>query len=344
MIARLSSPIARIRDRYTVVVVGSGYGGAIAASRLARAGQDVCLLERGREIPPGEFPDTQVELAAELQVQTPAGHVGSRTALIDFRADKDMNVLIGCGLGGTSLINANVALEAEPAVFDDASWPAELIARPADPRRRGLPAGTGDAPPHSLPGAPPATAQARGARASRPRRWAHTAIAPPINVTFVDGVNHVGVEQPACTLCGDCVSGCNVGAKNTTQMNYLPDAKAHGAEIFTRVAVRRLERRGDRWIVHFEPLETGREQFDAPELFVSADIVVLGAGHARIDRDPAPLRAAGLPLSDRLGRRFTGNGDVLAFGYNCDLPVHGDRRRERCTPKAGSPSGRRSPG
>ena len=57
----------------------------------------------------------------------------------------------------------------------------------------------------------------------------------PINVTFEDGVNHVGVEQRKCSLCGDCVSGCNYGAKNTTLMNYLPDAHNHGADIFTGV-------------------------------------------------------------------------------------------------------------
>src|SRR5581483_4650993 len=113
---RLSSPIDRMRDHYTVVVIGSGYGGAIAASRLARAGQDVCLLERGREFLPGEFPDTQLELMHETQMRTPQGHIGSRTGLVDLRFHKDMN----------ALINANVALEPEPAVFDDPAWPQEI--------------------------------------------------------------------------------------------------------------------------------------------------------------------------------------------------------------------------
>ena len=45
-------------DRYSVVVVGSGYGGAIAAARIARAGQDVCVLERGKELHPGEYPNS----------------------------------------------------------------------------------------------------------------------------------------------------------------------------------------------------------------------------------------------------------------------------------------------
>ena len=55
---RLSSPIQTIKSNYSVVIIGSGYGGGISASRLARAGQNVCVLERGREFLPGEFPDT----------------------------------------------------------------------------------------------------------------------------------------------------------------------------------------------------------------------------------------------------------------------------------------------
>src|SRR6266850_6356831 len=102
MAGPLSLPIDQIRSNYDVVIIGSGYGGSIAASRLARAGQDVCVLERGREFLDGEFPDTQLELAAETQALTRTGHVGSRTGLLDFRFNKDMNVLVGCGLGGTS--------------------------------------------------------------------------------------------------------------------------------------------------------------------------------------------------------------------------------------------------
>ena len=47
--------------------------------------------------------------------------------------------------------------------------------------------------------------------------------------------NHVGVPQPQCNGCGNCFGGCNTGAKTTVNMSYLPDAKYHGAEIFTMV-------------------------------------------------------------------------------------------------------------
>ena len=117
--ARLSSPVEGIRDHYTVVVVGSGYGGAIAASRLARAGQEVCVLERGKEFQPGEYPNTDAAALGEMQADLPDTHIGSRTGLYDLRVNQDINVFVGCGLGGTSLVNANVSLRAEPRVFDD---------------------------------------------------------------------------------------------------------------------------------------------------------------------------------------------------------------------------------
>lgn len=107
--SRLSSSIEDIQPHYTVVVIGSGYGGGIAASRLARAGQSVCVLERGKEFQPGEYPDTELEALPEIQMNLPDRTIGVRTGLYDIRISDDMNVLVGCGLGGTSLINANVA-------------------------------------------------------------------------------------------------------------------------------------------------------------------------------------------------------------------------------------------
>jgi cholesterol oxidase len=321
MLPLLSIPLERLREKYDVVVVGSGYGGAIAASRLARAGRSVCLLERGRELRPGEFPDSQLEAVREMQWDAAAGHVGSPTGLFDFRLNHEMNVLVGCGLGGTSLINANVSLRAEPRVLEDPRWPARFRQdrsgldegyRRAEEMLRPVPYPADRQAPTKLRSLE-LSAQAMGARFYR----------PPINVNFAGGVNHVGVEQGACTGCGDCVTGCNVAAKNTTTVTYLADAVNRGAELFTRAAVRRVERRDGRWLVHFEPLELGRERFHAPTLFVTADVVVLGAGALGSTEILLRSKDAGVPLSDRIGTGFTGNGDVLGFGYNNDSPVNG---------------------
>ena len=65
---RLSSPLDALKPAYDVVVVGSGYGGGVAASRLARAGLRVCVIERGREFLTGEFPSRLPELRRELQI------------------------------------------------------------------------------------------------------------------------------------------------------------------------------------------------------------------------------------------------------------------------------------
>src|SRR5215472_16331199 len=104
-VGRLASPFELMKDRYRVVVVGSGYGGSIVASRLARAGQEVCVLEQGRELQPGEYPTTLAEAGPELQVDMPEFHLGSRTGLYQVVVNPDVNVFKGCGLGGTSLVN-----------------------------------------------------------------------------------------------------------------------------------------------------------------------------------------------------------------------------------------------
>lgn len=320
---RLSSPVQNIKDHYDVVVVGSGYGGAIAACRLARASRRVCLLERGREIRPGEYPDTLLEAAEETQVQLSESHIGDRTALFDFRIGHEISVLVGCGLGGTSLINANVALRPLPAVFEQPAWPAAIRSiagqQGLDPYFRLAEEMLGSTPyPTSAPALRKLQAQERSAGAlGRPLHR------PPINVTFSTGMNAAGVPQGGCQLCGDCVSGCNYSAKNTTLMNYLPDAHHHRAEIFTQVAVRYVEPAPAGWLVHFEILEAGRELFGDQPLFVHANRVILAAGTLGSTEILLRSRDKGLPLSPLLGQRFTGNADFLGFAYDCDMAING---------------------
>lgn len=317
---RLSSPHNEIKDTYDVVVVGSGYGGGIAASRMARAGKKVCVLERGKEFLPGDFPDEMDEALCEVQINSATGHIGGRTALFDFNRNKDMNVLVGCGLGGTSLINANVSLKAEDRIFNDSVWPDEIrsdgLIQQGYERAKAmlLPALY----PRNAPKLPKLqaleeSAQAMGAKFIR----------TPINVNFdLDGPNHVGVEQQPCQYCGDCVSGCNYRAKNTTQMNYLPDAKNNNAEIFTCTAVRYVEQRGDDWLVHYQLVESGRKRSDALNKTVQAKVVILSAGTLGSTEILLRSKQKGLATSNMLGKRFSGNGDVLGFAYNTNRQIN----------------------
>lgn len=317
----LSRPVDQIQAHYSAVVIGSGYGGAIAAARIARAGRDVCVLERGKELHPGEYPNTALSAAREIQVHTAKADHGSPVGLFDFTVGPDVTVLTGCGLGGTSLINASVALEPSDAVFADDRWPAALRGRPQAlrPFMQTAREMLGSTPyPRSWPDLPKLQALERAAAG-----LGRTVALPDLNVTFADGPNAVGVRQNACTLCGDCCSGCNYGAKNTMLMNYLPDAYAHGAHIVTEVAVRSVRRCDGRWRVAFDALGGGgRRSPGAPPAFVTADVVVLAAGALGSTQILLRSRDLGLSLSDRLGDGFSGNGDVLAFAYDTDRRVN----------------------
>jgi cholesterol oxidase len=320
--ARLSSPIENIKTSYTVVIVGSGYGGSIAASRLARAGQQVCLLERGKEFQPGDYPSSLIAATREMQTDFPARHMGPHTGLYDMRVNEEMNVFLGCGLGGTSQLNANVSLRAEPRVFDDPRWPQAIRDDLHTLLEEGYDRAEEMLKPTPYPEESPSLRKLKALEKSSVH-LGEKFYRTPINVTFQDGENHVGVYQKGCTLCGDCCSGCNHGSKNTLIMNYLPDAVNHGAEIYTQVSVRNVERRGTRWLVHYQVLDVGREKFDAPTMFVTADIVILSAGALGSTEILLRSKEAGLAVSDKVGHSFTGNGDVLGFGFNNDEPVNG---------------------
>lgn len=319
---RLASPTDRLQNHYEVVVIGSGYGGGIAASRLARAGRQVCLLERGKEFQAGQYPRSKLEMLAELQADFPLGalgHFGPETGLYDFRVNPDINVFLGCGLGGTSLINSGVMVPADRRVFDDPRWPEPLrdpaalapYVQRAEAMLRPVPYPS-DYPPLAKLAALARATEPLGAEVQR----------PPIHTNFTrhpDGRNHVGVAQAPCVNCGDCETGCNYDAKNNVLMTYLPDARRHGAEIFTEIAVRSLARSGDRWHLHCRRLDAAAEE---RVLTLSADTVVLAAGTLGSTEILLRARDGGLALPDGLGHGFSGNGDQLGLIYNGEQPVN----------------------
>ena len=162
---------------------------------------------------------------------------------------------------------------------------------------------------------------------------------PGLYVTFDDSVNEVGVEQRACTLCGNCVTGCNESSKNTVLMNYLPDAVHHGAEIY---ADRCRHRRATRPSLLARDVQ--RDRFganlvqDVDKVRTREKIVVLAAG--TLGSTEIMLRSAqgGLAVSDELGKRFSGNGDVVAFAFDSDHFINSVGWRRRTT-KANGPPG-----
>ena len=309
--ARIARSLDLIGDHYTVVVVGSGYGAGVAASRMARAGQDVCVLERGREMLPGEYPDKLADARGAMQANTSRGIIGEPDAMFDLHVNEDMWALVGCGLGGTSLINANVALEMDRRLLELEHWPQAFRSNPhlLDPYYKRATRMLSSTP---YPDHYPELGKLKALEEAADK-LGQEYYRPPINVTFEDKTNAFGVPQPACTNCGDCCSGCNVGAKNTTLMNYLPDAHNHGAQIFTQARVTHLERDGDKWRVYFEPNGSGAPGEPGS---VTADHVFLGAGSLGSSEILLRSKAKGLPLSDRLGSRFSGNGDALGFSYD----------------------------
>ena len=316
---RLARPLEQLRPHYDVVVVGSGYGGGVAASRLARAGKRVAVLERGREFVTGEFPARFPDLRGEMQLTGKRMRLGSPTGLYDVRFGEDMHVLVGCGLGGGSLINAGVALRPDARVFADPVWPDEIAGDGL------IEEGYARAMRWVRPARDAAADQRTKYKALHGASGAlgQAPVQAPVVVSFEATVNPAGVAQPACTRCGDCCGGCNVGAKNTVALTYLPDAARHGAHIFTHAQVRHVAKApGGRWRIHFERQDGAGGNGAAGSASVTADMVVLAAGTLGSTEILLRSRDEGLALSDRLGRGFSANGDIIAFGYGARLAVN----------------------
>src|SRR5882757_3975864 len=114
-------------DTYDAVIVGSGFGGGITACRLAEAGKRVCVLERGKRWAPADFPTSPTQAPEMLWHESlnPGG-------LFDVRLMRDVSVITAAGVGGGSLVYANVQLRAPADVFDR-DWPGAIDRAALDP-------------------------------------------------------------------------------------------------------------------------------------------------------------------------------------------------------------------
>jgi cholesterol oxidase len=313
MDAPLAHPISDLQDSYGVVVIGSGYGGAILAARLAQ-GRSLCILERGREWIPGTFPDAFDAIIKA--VRSPKHPLG----LYDYHIHPEVDVFVGSGLGGTSLVNANVVIEPDSDLFDHPRWPDEIRQDRAAGTLQGYVATVrqmlqietyGD----DLPALRKLDAHRKSSLA-RGANFSYLDVAVNLR-RYADQPNHVGVHQRLCTLCGDCITGCNVRAKNTLYMNYLPLAKQHGAQIFTQVEVDHVVKLSDGgYVVHYTNHPDNGQASRQGTL--RASVVILAAGALGSAELLLRSRQAGLSCSETLGHYFSGNGDFLGAAYNTD--------------------------
>lgn len=309
---------------YDVVIVGSGYGGAMAAAQFAGARDGtggkvkVCVLERGKEYLPGMFPSRMADLAGHVRFSTSGSTKpkGRREGLFDVRVGPDVCAMVANGLGGGSLINAGVMEVPSDEVFED--WPdvGSALKNGGYYERAKAMLGAADASgDNTLVRHPRGTVDKREAL----RRLAGGAAFrdAAVTIAMTDKSNFAGVERRGCQLCGDCATGCNHEAKDSLDTNLLVIAWSHGAEIFTGATVLRVlrEESDGLWVLevvhtdaHLRKRQGGSEKLRARK-------VVLAAG--TFGSTEILLRSDGehLKLSRRLGERFSANGDTIATVY-----------------------------
>ena len=308
---------------FDVLIIGSGYGGAVCAARLAgmrRAGVKVGLLERGREWVPGTFPERLTSFnplmpfnrrTSWMREQLSANPLG----LFGFH-EGDVQVVVGSGLGGSSLTNCAVALETEEEVFRQTAWPDELhskdVLRPyyAVARRMLNPHPT----PEERFTLKLRTHLGTASMLKAKGVWQAEAYRTPLAITFAAGTNAQGMRQHGCVQCGDCGTGCNVGAKNSLDMNYLPLAWTGGVQMFSQVEVSSIRKIDEAYRVDYvlRP-DAARPAREEPG-FVTASLVIVSAG--TMGSNAILLRSrghGGITPSKWLGKGFSGNGNYLGF-------------------------------
>ncbi|MEW6153104.1 MAG: GMC family oxidoreductase [Actinomycetota bacterium] len=322
---------------FDTIVVGSGFGGSVTAYRLAEAGQRVCLLERGKSYPPESFARRPHEMARNFWDPS-RGYQG----LFDVWSFRGIEALIASGLGGGSLIYANVLLRKDERWFVHESpvgkgyenWP--ISRADLDPHYDAVESMMGATRfPFGQPGFDTHKTQAlKDAAATLDLEWALPPLAvsfsprpgePPVIAEPVAPAPYGNVHgklRTTCRLCGECDLGCNYGSKNTLDHNYISAACHHGAEVRTRSEVKRIGRRPEggytvSYVEHRPDREgVATDTSKLPQTTITADRLVLSAGTLGSPYLLLRNRSAFPNLSKALGSRFCGNGDLLSFVIN----------------------------
>lgn len=328
------------REHFDAIIVGSGFGGSVMAWRLAEAGLRVCVLERGKAYPPGSFARSPYAMRRNFWDPSEGLH-----GLFNLWSFQGLGGVVSSGLGGGSLIYANVLLRKDERTFvrenlQDGGyeyWPVtrEDLEPHYDTVEKII--GTQRYPFEHEPYAQTAKTIAMKLAAERMGLKDDWQL-PPLAVTFANPgqppipgepiqeryPNLHGRTRQTCRLCGECDIGCNYGSKNTLDYTALSEAKRLGAELRVRCEVKSFWPEDGEYVVeyvdHSEAREGERPEIPTsmlPRIAISADKLILAAGTFGTSFLLLKNQASFPGLSERLGTRFCGNGDLLGFLYKC---------------------------
>ncbi|MEV6972995.1 GMC family oxidoreductase [Kitasatospora sp. NPDC093806] len=317
---------------YDVVVVGSGFGGAVSALRLTEKGYRVAVLEAGRRFDRDELPRNSWDVANYLWAPGLGLYGIQRIHLL-----ANVLILAGAGVGGGSLNYANTLYVPPKAFFEDRQWChitdwQQELEPFYDQARRML----------GVRLNPTVTPSDVHLKAAAERMGVgDTFHMAPVGVFFGDGEDADGtaaaapgeeVADPyfggagparrACTECGECMTGCRHGAKNMLTENYLYLAERGGAEIHPLTTVARIRERGEGYAVDVRRTDarSTTDPVKAGARTITAARVVVAAGTYGTQRLLHRMRAAGhLPgISARLGELTRTNSEALVGAQTTD--------------------------
>lgn len=338
---------------YDYVVVGSGFGGAVAALRLAECGKEVLVLERGRRWrgknispAPGDPPSTPFPQLGDThffwgrQLWHPTRQ---RLGLFDIKQMINLQGLLGAGVGGGSLIWANVVIDAPEHIFHS-GWPADITRERLEEYYRRAEAFLRPAYVPGTPGVPTDCNSKKGNiwRAEALKRAAQALGAhwSPVRVAinFADDAhpqaNGFGTaRQMGCDFssCATCSAGCSQSAKNSVDLSYIAMAESRGAEVRPLHEVTEIEPftgKGGGYKIKFKRYDEDGRVAEYGQLI--AQHVILACGTFGTNQLLLKMKKRGLmpSLSDALGTRFSVNGNVLGGALKEGTPASAIAQRE----------------
>ena len=303
---------------FDAIIVGSGFGGSVCAFRLASAGARVLVLERGRRWSPATFP-RKPDDPWIWDVRQPEKHHG----WFDFRIFPNMTVVQGAGVGGGSLVYANISVNAKKETFNS-GWPPEIRFDELQDYYEAVRVtmNVGPVPTNQWPERTKLLHDAANA-AGYGNRFRRLDLAVTFDDTWNYGLpnphdpqrskkapNAFGVEQGTCVHLGNCDIGCDVNARNTLDLNYLAGAEQHHAEVRPLHLVRTVAPVSGGYEVRYDEISDSGTLSPGR---ATARIVVIAAGSLGSTELLLQSRTAGLlpDISSRLGQGWSSNGDFL---------------------------------